>query len=83
MISGYDKKELESIIAELYKRIPKRKKEDYKIDEFIKNIKIKKKSVKKTQTFDELYKEIIYFLGDYIILIICVCVFDLCFKSDK
>ena len=30
-------KELENIIVELYKRLPKNKKEDYNIDEFIKN----------------------------------------------
>ncbi len=43
-IEKYNKKELESIIVELYKRIPKHKKEDYDIDEFIKNINNSKKN---------------------------------------
>ena len=40
-IEKYDKNELKNIIIELYKRIPKNKKEDYNIDEFIKNSKKK------------------------------------------
>lgn len=60
----YDKKELIKIIAELYKRIPKSKKEDYDIDGFITNLKAegKKKAVKKALTFEELETEIIYFI---------------------
>lgn len=62
-IEKYNKKELESIIVELYKRIPKHKKEDYDIDEFIKNINnSKKKIINKEISFEELQKEIIYFL---------------------
>ena len=61
-IEKYDKKELKSIIIELYKRIPKHKKEDYDIDEFIKNINNSKTSTKKEISFEELKKEIIYFL---------------------
>lgn len=61
-IEKYDKKELKSIIIELYKRIPKNKKEDYNIDEFIKDIKKNNKTNKKLIDFETLQKEIIYFL---------------------
>lgn len=60
-IENYDKKELKNIIVELYKRIPKSKKEDYNIDEFIKNG--KKVEVKNDKlTIEQLEKEINYFL---------------------
>ena len=45
-IEKYDKNELKNIIIELYKRIPKNKKEDYNIDEFIKNSKKKTSHLK-------------------------------------
>ena len=61
-IEKYDKNELKKIIVELYKRIPKNKKEDYSIDEFIKDIKKNNKSTKKEVLFENLQKEIIYFL---------------------
>lgn len=61
-IEKYDKNELKNIIIELYKRLPKNKKEDYNIDEFIKDIKKNKKSTKKEISFENLQKEIIYFL---------------------
>lgn len=61
-IEKYDKNELKNIIVELYKRIPKNKKEDYNIDEFIKDIKKNKTSTKKEISFEDLQKEIIYFL---------------------
>lgn len=49
-ISKYSQKELENIIVELYKRIPKAKKEEYNIDEHIKNINtIKEVKSKKTR----------------------------------
>ena len=38
IIKKYNKEELESIVVELYKRIPKYTKEDYNIDNFIINI---------------------------------------------
>lgn len=38
-IEKYDKNELQNIIVELYKRIPKDKKDGYNVDEFIKNSK--------------------------------------------
>lgn len=62
-LEKYDNKELKSIIVELYKRIPKNKKEDYNIDEFIKNIETTKTTSKKEITYEELKKEIIYFLS--------------------
>lgn len=64
-IKKYNKKELESIIVELYKRLPKSKKEDYNIDEFIKNINngnSNNKKLKKGLDFETLRKEILYFL---------------------
>lgn len=61
-IEKYSEKELKKIIIELYKRIPKRKKEDYNIDEFIKDIKSKESNVKKKKSFEELQEEIIYFI---------------------
>ena len=61
-IEKYDKNELKNIIVELYKRIPKNKKEDYNIDEFIKDIKKNKTSTKKEISFEDLQNEIIYFL---------------------
>lgn len=61
-ITKYNKKDLEKIIIELYKRIPKNKKEDYNIDEYIKNINIDKKEIKKEISFEDLVKEITYFL---------------------
>lgn len=61
-IEKYDPKELQNIIVELYKRVPKYVKEDYNVDEFIKNPKNKKKTDLKKVTFEELQKEIIYFL---------------------
>lgn len=36
-LSKYDRKELEEIIIELYKKVPKKVKESYCIDEYIKN----------------------------------------------
>ncbi len=41
VISKYRKEEKDKIIIELYKRIPKSKKEDYDIDNYILNIKQK------------------------------------------
>ena len=45
-IKKYNKKELESIIVELYKRLPKSKKEDYDIDNFIKNMETSENQLK-------------------------------------
>lgn len=61
-IEKYNKLELTEIIVELYKRIPKSKKEEYNIDDFIRDAQTKKKKVKKEVSFIDLQKEIIYFL---------------------
>jgi hypothetical protein len=61
-VDKYNKKELTNIIVELYKRIPKNKKEDYDIDSFIVNIKNKTDRKPKEVSFEELQNEIIYFL---------------------
>ena len=45
-IKKYNKKELESIIVELYKRLLKSKKEDYDIDNFIKNMETSENQLK-------------------------------------
>lgn len=59
----YNHKELENIILELYKIIPKKKKEEYNIDDYIKNVSIKNKEKKIVNLlFIDLKKEIIYFL---------------------
>lgn len=66
IIKKYNKEELESIVVELYKRIPKYTKEDYNIDNFIINIQndIKTKTKKNDEVdFNELKEEIIYFLS--------------------
>ncbi len=61
-IEKYEKKDLQNIIVELYKKIPKVKKEEYNIDEYIKNINIETKSKKEEIDFDTLEKRITYFL---------------------
>ena len=61
-LKKYNTKELENIIVELYKRFPKNKKEDYNIDEFIKNVNVNNKIIKKEISFEELKNEILYFL---------------------
>ena len=60
-IKKYNKNDLEKIIVELYKRVPKSKKEEYDLDDFIKNMD-NNKIVKKELDFDSLKKEISYFL---------------------
>lgn len=61
-LSKHDRNILEDIIIELYKKIPKSKKEEYNIDSFIINpIKESKKEVLPT-SFNELKEEIKYFL---------------------
>ena len=61
-IEKYDKKELKNIITELYKRVPKAKKEEYCIDEFIKDASKKNENKNKEMSFEELQKEISLFL---------------------
>lgn len=61
-LEKYDRKELTNIIVELYKRIPKKKKEEHNIDEFIKNMKVKEVNKNTHLTFEELKIEILFFL---------------------
>ena len=64
VISKYKSDEKDKIIIELYKRIPKKVKEDYDIDGFISDIN-KNTEVKKEQkilSIDELEKEVNYFI---------------------
>lgn len=42
-IEKYNKLELTEIIVELYKRVPKSKKEEYNIDDFIRDAQTKKR----------------------------------------
>lgn len=59
----YNHQELENIILELYKKIPKKKKEEYNIDDYIKNVNIKNKEKQIVNLpFIDLKKETIYFL---------------------
>lgn len=61
-LSKHDRNTLEDIIIELYKRVPKAKKEEFNIDNFIINpIKEVKKEVIPV-SFNELQEEIKYFL---------------------
>ncbi len=62
-IKSYDKKELTKIILELYKKIPKKVKEDYDIDDFIKNINKDNKVEETKISFKQLQEEIVYFLN--------------------
>lgn len=65
IIKSHKKKELEFLVAELYKLIPKDKKEDYNIDEWIHNpVKNDKKTPKrkaKTRNIEEIANEVTIF----------------------
>ena len=63
-IKQYNVDDLNKIVVELYKRIPKQVKENYEIDDFIINVKEEKKLVKEEKKIDfqEFVKEINYFL---------------------
>ena len=61
-LEKYDKKEMTDIVVELYKRLPKKIKEDYDIDKFIEDINNKTKKEEKKISFDDLCKEMRYFL---------------------
>ena len=50
------------IVVELYKRLPKKVKEDYDIDNYIEDINNKTKKEEKKVSFDDLCKEMRYFL---------------------
>ena len=66
VIKNYSYEELGKIIVELYKKIPKSKKEDYDIDNYILNLKNERfKNIKQKQeklTFEELEKQFKYFI---------------------
>ena len=61
-LEKYDKKEMTDIIVELYKRLPKKVKEDYDIDKFIEDINNKTKKEEKNVSFEDLCSEVRYFL---------------------
>ena len=64
-LKKYNMEEKDKIIIELYKRIPKRVKEEYNIDGYLKNIKVNENTKKEKEvklTFEELASEINYFL---------------------
>ena len=61
-VEKYDKKEMTDIIVELYKRLPKKVKEDYDIDKFIEDINNKTKKEEKNVSFEDLCSEVRYFL---------------------
>ena len=63
-LEKYDKKELIKIAAELYKRVSKAKKEEYQIDEFIKDFKLQTKPQEKKVSLSDLQNEILEFLSD-------------------
>lgn len=62
-LSKYDRKELEEIIIELYKKVPKKVKESYCIDEYIKNKKELATKKEEKLSFDELISEIKWFIS--------------------
>ena len=64
-LKKYNMEEKDKIIIELYKRIPKRVKEEYDIDGYLKNIKVNENTKKEKEvklTFEELASEVNYFL---------------------
>ena len=61
-LEKYDKKEMTDIVVELYKRLPKKVKEDYDIDKFIEDSNNKTKKEEKKVSFDDLCSEMRYFL---------------------
>ena len=61
-LEKYDKKEMTDIVVKLYKRLPKKVKEDYDIDKFIEDINNKTKKEEKKVSFDDLCSEMRYFL---------------------
>lgn len=63
-LKNYNNDDLYKIIVELYKRIPKKKKEEYNIDKLITNYYEETKKVKeeKNLSFEDLVKEIEYFI---------------------
>ena len=62
IIKKYNEEDKEKIIVELYKRIPKRTKEDYNIDNYIMNLNEKVEKSDKEFTIERLEKEVNYFV---------------------
>lgn len=62
IIKKYNEEDKEKIIVELYKRIPKRTKEDYNIDNYIMNLNVKVEKSDKEFTIEILEKEVNYFV---------------------
>ena len=62
-IEKYNQKEISDLVIELYKRIPKKIKEEYHIDDLIVNVNDKSKKEEKLD-FNSLKQEIIAFLED-------------------
>ncbi len=62
IIKKYNTDEKEKIIVELYKKIPKSIKEDYDIDGYINELNKTVKKEDKQESFEQLEKEIEYFL---------------------
>ena len=62
IIKEYNEEDKEKIIVELYKRIPKRTKEDYNIDNYIMNLNVKVEKSDKEFTIERLEKEVNYFV---------------------
>ena len=62
IIKDYNNDDLNNIIVELYKKFPKEKKEEYKIDNYIANVKEEKRIVKEKMGFDEFTNEIRLFI---------------------
>lgn len=62
IIKKYNEEDKEKIIVELYKRIPKRTKEDYNIDNYIMNLNVKVEKLDKEFTIERLENEVNYFV---------------------
>lgn len=64
-IKNYDKNELEKLVVEFYKIIPKSKREEYQLDEFIKNVNSNVKKKERTiEDFSNLVNEIDEFISN-------------------
>lgn len=63
IISTYTNEEKDKVIKELYQRIPNKVKEQYEIDDFIKNIKVSQQKEKDIYTINELEELIPLFIS--------------------
>ena len=61
-LKKYKEVDKDKIIIELYKRIPKKVKEEYDIDSFIKDVNAKKETKEESKDIETLVKEVDYFL---------------------